>query len=487
MFFERGRRISRRRIFLFGGDVVCVVGSLLLSAVLRLTPADGFDYVVTHIPTLLASVIIYLLVFYSAGMYEQQAVRRKTSLLVLPLAAVALGTVVNVVMFYARFKLNIGRGILLLAAAFVLASTWLLRRLYRIAVGYGFFMKNALIVGEGRDIHEAIGMVTRAEHDANYKVMGVVTSAPRTGGPFVDGIPVLGQIADLREYVDTYAVETIILARALAREHKIFRFLRPLRYSGVEIMDYVALSEELAQEIPLDHINDEWLMSAAMNSSVVHIRKIKRLMDVAVAVAGLVVSLPVSLLVALIIRLESAGPALFQQRRTGQDGRLYTLYKFRTMRHDAESVSGAVWSMRNDRRVTRVGSFLRKWRLDEIPQLVNVLKGDMSLVGPRPERPEFVETLAEAIPHYKERLLVPPGITGWAQVKYPYAASIEAARRKLQYDLYYIKHMSFFLDALILLRTLRTIIVGLKYEDGVAGEPPEAPPAAAGTAATRTA
>jgi lipopolysaccharide/colanic/teichoic acid biosynthesis glycosyltransferase len=188
-------------------------------------------------------------------------------------------------------------------------------------------------------------------------------------------------------------------------------------------------------------------------------------MDLAVAVTGLVVTFIPCLIAALLIRLDSPGPIFFRQRRSGLDGRIYTLIKFRTMRQDAEAQSGAVWAGRTDSRVTRIGRWFRKWRIDEIPQLINVLRGDMSLVGPRPERPEFIETLDNAIPFYKERLLVPPGITGWAQVKYPYAASIEAARRKLQYDLYYIKHMSFFLDTLILLRTFKTIIVGLAYSE----------------------
>ena len=147
------------------------------------------------------------------------------------------------------------------------------------------------------------------------------------------------------------------------------------------------------------------------------------------------------------------------------DGEPYTLLKFRTMKQDAEAGSGAVWAGKIDHRVTRVGAFLRKWRVDEIPQLLNVLKGEMSLVGPRPERPEFVETLAENIPFYRERLMVPPGITGWAQVKYPYAASMDASRRKLQFDLYYIKHMRFLLDVQILLRTFRTILIGLRHSE----------------------
>ena len=170
----------------------------------------------------------------------------------------------------------------------------------------------------------------------------------------------------------------------------------------------------------------------------------------------------------LLVRLTSGPPVIYRQRRTGLEGKEYVLLKIRTMRPDAEDGSGAVWARAADRRITRVGHFLRKWRIDEIPQLVNVLRGEMSLVGPRPERPEFVEMLSEAIPFYRERLLVRPGITGWAQVNYPYGASVEAARRKLQYDLYYIKNMSFFVDVLILLRTFRTIIEGLRYSEELA-------------------
>jgi len=206
-------------------------------------------------------------------------------------------------------------------------------------------------------------------------------------------------------------------------------------------------------------------MHAAMNSSRIHIRKIKRIMDLAAALIGLLLCAPIALVVAPLIWLGSKGPVLFRQRRAGLDGRPYTLYKFRTMKVDAETDSGAVWAGKVDNRVTRIGKYLRKSRIDEIPQLWNVLVGNMSLVGPRPERPEFIDSLAEAIPFYRERLLVHPGITGWAQVVFPYAASIESSRKKLQYDLYYIKHMSFFLDCLIILRTVKTILVGLRHSE----------------------
>ena len=248
------------------------------------------------------------------------------------------------------------------------------------------------------------------------------------------------------------------------RSHELLSRLRPLRYAGVEIMDYVSLSEELAQEIPLAHINDEWLMTVALNSSVMQIRKIKRATDIVVSLVGLVLGIPLILLSGLLIKLTSPGAVIYRQTRVGLGGKTYVLYKLRTMRCDAEA-QGAVWADKRDARVTRVGYFLRKWRIDEIPQLFNILKGEMSLVGPRPERPEFTEKLAAFIPFYDERNLVQPGLTGWAQIRFPYAASFEAAARKLQFDLYYIKNMSFLLDVSILLRTFKTILVGLRHED----------------------
>ena len=470
MFFQRGFRISRRRVILFAGDAVFIVGSIILSSILRLNISQGWDYIVEHIPTLTCASLIFLLVFYAGGMYEQVAVRRKAASFLLPLVTVAVSLVIIILAFYARFQFHLGRGILLLAGAFIFCFAWLIRRLYRMAVGYGLFLKNAIIVGEGEDIVRVLQLLANAD-DKIVKVFGIVScNETYAKAEFVEGVPVLGDLSNLKEFADVYSIETIIIATSVARENELLKILRPLRYSGTEIMDYVALYEELSQEIPLDHINDEWLMNAAMNSSVVHIRKVKRMMDLSVAIFGLLISLPITLITMLLIRLESRGPIFYKQVRTGLDGDRYTVYKFRTMRSNAEVSTGAVWSSQNDSRITKVGHVLRMWRIDEIPQLVNVLKGEMSLVGPRPERPEFVETLAKAIPFFKERLLVPPGITGWAQVKYPYAASIEAARRKLQYDLYYIKHMSFFLDMLILLRTFKTIIVGLKHHDELAGD-----------------
>jgi exopolysaccharide biosynthesis polyprenyl glycosylphosphotransferase len=185
----------------------------------------------------------------------------------------------------------------------------------------------------------------------------------------------------------------------------------------------------------------------------------KRAIDIVLLIVGLVIFLPLVPAIALLIKIDSPGPIFFRQWRVGKDGKNFLLYKFRTMRHDAEVKTGAVWAQENDPRVTRVGVLLRKTHLDEIPQIFNVMKGDMSFVGPRPERPEFVKNLLEAIPYYSGRHFVKPGITGWAQIRYPYGASVEDAREKLRFDLFYVKHFSLFLDLMIIIETIKVVIL----------------------------
>jgi exopolysaccharide biosynthesis polyprenyl glycosylphosphotransferase len=464
VLFHRGTRISVRRTVLLLGDVGWISLAAFLAAVVRLTPHVAIEYCEANAPLLAGGLAIFLVVFYASGMYERHAVSRALASIRLSVVAVLISVALIIITFYWRFQPFIGRGVLATWALFVLAGAWGLRRAYGWAAGSGLLSKKALLVGEGRDAADVIHLINTTV-DPGLKILGLVSTTKVSAGNFIEGVPVLGTVDKLKDFVNAMEAETILVATSAGRHNSVLRMLRPLRCAGIEVIDFVSLHEMLAQEIPLDHINEEWLMNAAMNSSVIHIRKVKRIMDLLVAVAGLALTLPVSALAALAVRLDSRGPVLYRQRRSGMDGGVYTLMKFRTMRHDAEATSGAVWAGRLDARITRVGRFLRKWRIDEIPQLVNVLRGEMSLVGPRPERPEFVDTLAAAIPSYKERLMVPPGITGWAQVKYPYAASVEAARRKLQYDLYYIKHMSLGLDLLILLRTFKTILIGIRHSE----------------------
>ncbi len=467
MYFGYRNRISTRRIVLLTCDILVISASIMLSAVLRLGLGAGVVYVYDNMLTLAGSCVIFGLVFFAGGMYDRIVVTRKSESFRLTLVVTSISLVIIILIFYARFQWHIGRGILLLSGVFIFFGCWLMRRLFRLALGYGLFSKNCLLLSETNQADKVLSLL-RDSPDAGYTLFGVVNTGndqPAELGRLVSGIPVLGPVSNLKEYVDAYDVETIVVATSRVHEPGILQILRPLRYSGVEIMDYIGLSEELAQRIPLDYIDDEWLMNAAMNSSRIHIRQVKRIMDFGVALCGFILLLPILLMAMLLIKATSRGPVFYRQVRVGLDGVNYTLMKLRTMRQNAEAHSGAVWATAQDSRITRVGRFLRKWRIDEIPQLLNVLRGEMSLVGPRPERPEFIETLEEAIPFFKERLLVPPGITGWAQVKHPYTSTIEGVRMKLQYDLFYIKNMSFFLDVVILLRTFKTIFVGLRYSD----------------------
>lgn len=231
----------------------------------------------------------------------------------------------------------------------------------------------------------------------------------------------------------------------------------PLESGDACGLDLTRLYEHLSQRVPVRHIDEHWFIACFSGSRGSFHAHAKRILDVSFACVGLLFALVLWPCIAIAIALGDSGPLLYSQERVGLDGRRFRLYKFRTMRCDAEQ-HGAVWARPNDERVTRVGRFLRQTRLDELPQLFNVLKGDMSLVGPRPERPEFVQDLERVIPYYQRRHLVLPGVTGWAQVRFPYGGSIADAEEKLKYDLYYLKHRSIVFDLLILLRTVSVVL-----------------------------
>ena len=230
------------------------------------------------------------------------------------------------------------------------------------------------------------------------------------------------------------------------------------RRAGVRLYSAAEFAEQRTSRVDLSLLPPDWLHTLPQGRGMRLQAAVRRGIDIAGSLALLGFTLPLLVLTAIAIKLDSPGPVLYRQKRVGKDGRVFTLYKFRSMRCDAEAGGAARWASRRDDRVTRVGRFIRLTRIDEIPQAINVLRGDMALVGPRPERPAFVEQLSRAIPHYNDRAVVRPGITGWAQVNYPYGASVEDARMKLAYDLYYVKHRSLFLDLLILVATVRVVL-----------------------------
>ena len=265
--------------------------------------------------------------------------------------------------------------------------------------------------------------------------------------------------ADLRSFRKPKpGIDRVIVAMEDRRSSMPVRELLDLRIRGVLIENSGGLLERLSGKLALDGLNPSTLIfTEGFRMSAMH-QLLRRLLSLSVSFIALVICLPFLPFIILAVRISSPGPIFFCQTRVGRSGRLFTAYKFRTMRQDAEA-QGAVWATKDDPRVTRIGRFMRNTRLDEIPQLWNVLRGDMAFVGPRPERPEFVEWLSKEIPFYDLRHMIRPGITGWAQVRYRYGASLEETKRKLEYDLYYVKNNSIGLDLLIMFETIKTIIL----------------------------
>jgi sugar transferase (PEP-CTERM system associated) len=291
---------------------------------------------------------------------------------------------------------------------------------------------------------------------SGYEVLGVV-SEQRTERDDMYGYPILGHARQLPQIYLDKPMDTIIVALDEQRGFLPTEELMELKLTGVRIIDNVSFHELFSGKIVLESLRPSWFVFTE-GFKISRLRLfLKRVFDVVTASAGLVVTLPLVLISIAAIKLTSRGPVLYRQERVGKGGRTFQLLKFRSMYADAEAKSGPVWAAQNHTRVTPVGRFIRRFRVDEIPQMWNVLNGQMSFVGPRPERPFFVRQLTAVLPYYNQRHIVKPGITGWAQVRYPYGASVEDAREKLQLDLYYIKHTNLGFDIKILLTTVKVL------------------------------
>jgi sugar transferase (PEP-CTERM system associated) len=271
---------------------------------------------------------------------------------------------------------------------------------------------------------------------------------------------VIGTIEDIPSIVRARGVDRVVVSLSDARGTLPMDKLLEMKLDGVSFAHLASVYEDYTGKIAVENLRPSWLIfSSGFRKSRLAATS-KRLMDVLLAAIGLLAALPIMAVVAATIKLISPGPVLYHQRRVGQHGRVFTIHKFRSMRLDAEAQTGPVWASKSgDSRVIPLGTVLRRFRLDELPQLWNVFKGDMSLIGPRPERPEFVAELTKQIPYYGQRHVVRPGLTGWAQVRYTYGASTEDALQKLQYDLFYVKNMSLSFDVFVLLNTIKTVLL----------------------------
>ena len=325
------------------------------------------------------------------------------------------------------------------------------------------FGERVVVVGSSPEAHQLARMVMDSPM-SGYELLGVIEegtngspgSALTASGP----LPILGTLDNLRQLCHDEGISRVVVALRERRGKVPTDRLLECRMDGVLIEERETMYERLTGKLAVESMRPSYLIYGRGFTKDPLTMVMKRVLDIFAALVGLVLSLPICLITALLVKVSSKGPVFFCQERTGEDGEPFRLIKFRTMRTDAEKESGPVWAQKNDSRVTSIGRFLRLTRIDELPQFLNILGGQMSFVGPRPERPHFVTQLQQAIPFYPLRHTVKPGLTGWAQVRHPYGASIEDAQEKLRYDLYYIKNLSLLFDLNIMLRTVSVILGG---------------------------
>jgi len=458
-----------------------VNGALLLALALR--PGYGLEgtLVLRHPLWFLLLSLLWMLIAQTFDAYDPRVVAKFSSSARSVLQAGLITAGVYLLIPYVTPPLPTSRSALLAFPLFAVGALLAGRGFYRVVMTQPALRRRALIIGAGwagRTIAEAL-----AEHgDGTYQVVGFVdddpakwgrgawepgsrgefTSAPlhlRTSAPLPPGTSahplVLGNRYSLPALIRQHRVDTLILAITHEVNGELLQILMDCLELGVEIIPMPVLYEQLTGRVPVEHVGSNWYVAMPLSHPLTRTfnRMIKRAMDIVLASLGMLFLAPFLPFIALAIYLDSPGPIFYTQERVGEGGRIFKVYKFRSMVPDAEK-GRAVWAQENDPRVTRVGRILRKTHLDEFPQFLNILKGEMSAVGPRPERPEFVEELAREIPFYRVRHAVKPGMAGWALVKYGYASSKEDALIRLQYDLYYIKHWSPWLDLVILLKTV---------------------------------
>ncbi|MBD3728124.1 MAG: TIGR03013 family PEP-CTERM/XrtA system glycosyltransferase [Sphingomonadales bacterium] len=398
--------------------------------------------------------LVIWLAMIAVGVYGAEALRSMRYAVARLVVAVSLGIIALSVMDFLIPGATFWRSTLLYAMAISMGLLVVNRLLVGSFIGTSAFRRRVMVLGAGDRAQRLRKLGERPE--SGFSIVSYI--AMNEGERVVEEAIPRSAVHDLGRFVENLGVSEVVLALQERRNALPLKDLLRIKTMGVHVNDFSSFMERETGRVDLDTLNPSWLIfsdgfsSARMLSSAA-----KRMFDIAASGLLLLLTFPIIALFALLVKLDSKGPAFFRQQRVGLYGEPFHLVKLRSMRTDAEK-DGAKWAEKNDPRVTRLGRFIRKVRIDELPQVWTVLKGDMSFVGPRPEVPKFVDDLEDKLPYYGERHMVKPGITGWAQINYPYGASIEDARHKLEYDLYYAKNYTPFLDLLILLQTLRVVL-----------------------------
>ncbi len=456
--------------FILGETGLMIVATVLAIYFRTGNVAELFTWRYSWHRILLVPVVMQV-TYYYFDLHNYRVARNFLSKISRLAQATATGTLVLAVIYYLFPTLFLGRGVLVLSAGITMALVVAWWGFYGWALQQRLFSTRVLMVASG-SLADAILEEVVSRSDNFYNVVCILDMNAQDGPGPDDPLNLMsvwarllrtelrtdpGELVGLLKH---YQADMVVVAMDEKRGRMPLQELLRIRMLGVPIVSGEDFLESVAGRILADRIRMSWLVFSPGFSTGGMRLVFKRIFDVLLSALGLLLSAPLTLLTALAVRLDSKGPIIYRQERVGQNGRVFVIYKFRSMVTDAEADTGPVWAQEGDSRVTRVGRFLRKSRLDEIPQMFNVLRGDMSFVGPRPERPHFVRGLAERLPYYHERHNLKPGITGWAQVCYPYGSSEAAALEKLNYDLYYIKHHSMSMDFMILVQTVKILLFG---------------------------
>jgi sugar transferase (PEP-CTERM system associated) len=460
MFKIGGQTVPLKALFLVVSDSCLIAFGILLAATIRFHEVEGLTAYLSSRESAIRFGLVLLVcqaAVYYYDLYDFQVVGRRTMLFVQSLQALGVSCLVLGAVYFFRPEISLGRGVAAIAAPIILFQLVAWRLLLEKTSEVLHPTERILVMGTGTAGISLVKEILRRP-ELHFKVVGFLDEKGENIGKSLVNPGIIGAAADVREIALKEAADRVVISLAERRGLMPVQQLLHLKFSGTKVEDAHSLYERLTGRILLEHLNPSWLiLSDGFRKSKVTLA-LKRGVDIVAALLGLVVTAPLMVLTAIAIWLEDGKPVLFRQARVGLLGREFQMLKFRSMYHNP--AGSTAWTSAGDRRITNVGKFIRRSRLDELPQLINVLRGDMSLVGPRPEQPYYVSLLEQQIPFYAQRHTVRPGCTGWAQVKFQYGASVEESKTKLEYDLFYIKHISAFLDLAIIFETFKVLLSG---------------------------
>lgn len=444
-------------------DGILIFSSVIFASYIRLE-ISIYEAITYH--HLLQKAILITIVFqiclYYSNFYDIRSTTSKNELFIRLFQAVGIACIVLACIYYIFSGVVIGRGISLIYVFIILVVLTLWRLAYSYLSQCEILNENVLIIGSGKMARSIAREIK--DKGAGFRLIGFVDfvdNKPKGLEENISGTKIIGSIKDLKHIVRKEKVKRLIIAMADRRSILPVDDLITCKLLGISIDDGISFYERITGKIMIENLRPSWLIFSESFKSLKIRNDIKTTVEVFIALILLIILSPLIILISILIKLDSKGEVFYRQERVGRYGMPFNLLKFRSMKSDAEAGSGPIWAKDNDDRVTRVGRILRKTRLDELPQLFNIIRREMSFVGPRPERPFFVEELQKQIPYYSTRHYIRPGITGWAQIKFRYGSSVEDAMEKLQFDLYYIKNMSILLDVSIVIDTAKVVLLGV--------------------------